>query len=218
MVQTNDLARRDAPNGKFQGKKREILAAASRVFRQKGLSATGMRDIAAELDMAVGNLYYYFKNKDDLLAFVQEETLVGLLALTETAQASLLRADARLFTTIVEHVVLLNETMPGSLAHLQVEALTERRRTEVGARRDAYRHALRRIVEEGIAAGVFLPADPSVATLAILGAANWTVRWFRPGGRKSAREIGREVAELLVRGLMAPGINPSFPAGSGEEL
>jgi AcrR family transcriptional regulator len=177
-----------------------------------------MRDIAAELDMAVGNLYYYFKNKDDLLAFVQEETLVGLLALTETAQASLLRADARLFTTIVEHVVLLNETMPGSLAHLQVEALTERRRTEVGARRDAYRHALRRIVEEGIAAGVFLPADPSVATLAILGAANWTVRWFRPGGRKSAREIGREVAELLVRGLMAPGINPSFPAGSGEEL
>lgn len=216
MVQTDDLTRRDAPDGKFQGKKREILAAASRVFRKKGLSATGMRDIAAELDMAVGNLYYYFKDKDDLLAFVQEETLAGLLALTETAQASQLRADARLFTTITEHVVLLNETMPGSLAHLQVEALSEARRATVGARRDAYRRALRKIVEEGIAEGVFRPADASVATLAILGAANWTVRWFRPGGRKGAREIGREIADVLVRGLMAPGVEPQLALGPEE--
>ena len=37
----------------------------------------------------------------------------------------------------------------------------------------------------------------------ILGAVNWTVKWFRPDGRKSAREIGREQAELLVRGVLA---------------
>jgi hypothetical protein len=50
---------------------------------------------------------------------------------------------------------------------------------------------------------VFRRADPKVSALAILGAVNWTVKWFRPDGPKTAREIGREMAGLLARGLLA---------------
>ncbi|HEX9942112.1 MAG TPA: TetR/AcrR family transcriptional regulator [Thermoanaerobaculia bacterium] len=202
MVQIS-AARRPEPHAKVLEKKREILDAASRVFRRRGLHATGMRDIAAELGMAVGNLYYYFEDKEALLAFVQEDALAGLLDLAARARARELRADARLFLLIEGHVVLLNEGTPGSLAHLEVEALGEPWRAAVQARRDEYEGAFREILEEGIAAGVFRPADPKVSALAILGAVNWTVKWFRPDGGKSAREIGRECAELLVRGVLA---------------
>lgn len=198
--------RRSGRHAKFQDKQREILVAASRVFRRQGLHATGMRDIANELGMAVGNLYYYFKDKDDLLAFIQEEALAGLLALADNVEVSGLREDGRLRKLIIEHVVLLNETTPGSLAHLEVEALSEPRRSMVRLQRDAYRRTMRQIVEEGIAAGVFRPTNPTAASMAILGAANWTVKWFRPDGSKTARDIGRELAEILVRGLLAPGI------------
>ena len=184
-------------------KKREILQAASRVFRRRGLQATGMRDIAAELDMAVGNLYYYFKDKEALLAFVQEDTLEALLALATRVRDQKLRANGRLFMLIEEHVVLLNEEIPGSLAHLEVEALSEPWRRRVQDRRDAYERAFREIIEEGMATGVFRPTDPKVSAMAILGAINWTVKWFRPDGGKTARQIGRECAELLVRGLAA---------------
>lgn len=192
-----------ADSGKVLEKKRGILDAASRVFRRKGLHATGMRDIAAELGMAVGNLYYYFRDKDELLAFVQEDALAGLLDLAAQVRGTELPADARLARLIEEHVVRLNEGTPGSLAHLEVEALGEPWRQEVQERRDQYERAFREIIEEGMAAGVFRPADPKVSALAILGAVNWTVKWFRPDGGKSAREIGREHAELLVRGLLA---------------
>jgi hypothetical protein len=37
----------------------------------------------------------------------------------------------------------------------------------------------------------------------ILGALNWTVKWYQPGGRRSADSIGEEFADLLVRGLLA---------------
>jgi AcrR family transcriptional regulator len=195
---------------KVSDRKREILDAASRVFRRRGLPATGMRDIAAELGMAVGNLYYYFKDKEELLAFVQEDALAGLLALAARVRATGLRADARLFRLIEEHVVRLNEGTPGSLAHLEVEALGEAWRAGVQERRDEYERAFRTLLEEGIAAGVFRPVDPKVSALAILGAVNWTVKWFRPDGAKSAREIGREQAELLVRGVLAPGIEIDF--------
>ena len=195
--------RRPEASEKVLEKKREILDAASRVFRRQGLHATGMRDIAAELGMAVGNLYYYFKDKEEILAFVQEETLAGLLERAARIRARDLRADEKLFLLIEGHVVRLNEETPGSLAHLEVEALGEPWRSPVLARRDEYERVFREVLEEGIAAGVFRPVDVKVSALAILGAVNWTVKWFRPDGGKSAREIGRECAELLVRGMMS---------------
>ena len=80
-----------------------------------------------------------------------------------------LRADAPLFRLIEEHVVRLNEGTPGSLAHLEVEALGETLRREVQERRDEYERAFRDTIQEGIAAGVFRPVDPKVSALAILG-------------------------------------------------
>ena len=210
-----------APGGKgyekILEKKREILGAASRVFRARGLHATGMRDIAAERGMAVGNLYYYFKDKEELLAFVQESALSGLLDLAARVRALDVRADQKLWLLIEGHVVRLNDSeegTPGSLAHLEVEALGERRRTAVMAQRDEYERAFRRTVEEGMDAGVFRPGDSKVASLAILGALNWTVKWFRPDGGKTAREIGREMAQMQVRGLLAPGLEPLAPPAS----
>ena len=186
------------------GKKREILEAASRVFRARGLHAAGMRDIAAELGMAVGNLYYYFRDKEDLLAFVQESALSRLLEMAARVRALDLPADRKLQLLMEEHVVGLNdpeEGTPGSLAHLEVEALGEERRAGVLARRDEYEQIVRALIEEGMDQGMFRRADPKVASLALLGSVNWTVKWFRPEGGKSAREIGRQIADMMVRGL-----------------
>lgn len=184
-------------------RKREILAAASRVFRSKGLHATGMRDIAAELDMHVGNLYYYFKNKEELLAFCQEDALAGLQALVEEARALNGGAARRLRHLIVGHVQLLNETTPGSLAHLEVEALSEDWQPRIIALRNDYERAVRQIIADGIDSGAFRRLDAESATLAILGSLNWTVKWFRDDGKKTATEIGSEFADLLVGGLCA---------------
>lgn len=187
-------------------KKREILAAASRVFRRKGVQAAGMREIAAELGMTVGNLYYYFENKQALLAFCQQDGLDGLLALAEALRCQDLPPQRRLAGLIEGHVERLNEGTPGSLAHLEVEGLEGELREAILARRGQYEGLLRGFIEDGIRVGAFRPVDTKVAALAILGALNWTVKWFRPDGAKSAREIGRELAESQVRGLLAEGV------------
>jgi len=196
-------------------RKREILQAASRVFRRQGLHATRMRDIAEELGVAVGNLYYYFAGKQDLLAFCQDDALTGLIELADGVRAGSEPPDVKLYRLAVGHVVLLNESTPGSLAHLEVEALEGRWRRLIQARRDRYEEAVRELVEEGTAAGVFRAGDARVAARAILGALNWTVKWFRPDGGKSARQIGEEMAEVLVRGLLLPGAGSAFTATGG---
>lgn len=203
---------RTAGDGDRDLRRRRILEAASRLFRARGLHATGMRDIASALGMATGNLYYYFRNKQDLLAFCQLEALAQLLALTRRVEALDLPPEARLHLLVAGHVRLLNEWIPGSLAHLEVEELDEAARPEIQCRRDRYETSLRRLVEAGRAAGRLRhDVDPKIAVLALLGAANWTVKWYDPDGNESAESIGRRFADLLVRGMLAPGVELESP-------
>ena len=48
-------------------KRNDILNAAKKLFRKYGVKKTTMRDIAAEAGLAVGTLYLYFENRDDVV-------------------------------------------------------------------------------------------------------------------------------------------------------
>lgn len=50
-----------------QNIKQEIMDTAKRLFSEKGFNNTSMRDIAAELNISVGNLTYHYKKKEDLI-------------------------------------------------------------------------------------------------------------------------------------------------------
>lgn len=55
--------------------KQKILAAALRLFREKGLDATTTREICKKAGIAEGTLFNYFKTKEDLaLYFFEKET------------------------------------------------------------------------------------------------------------------------------------------------
>jgi len=58
---------------KSEATRRRILAAALRVFRERGFDAATMREVAAAAGMSLGAAYYYFDSKDALvMAFYQQ--------------------------------------------------------------------------------------------------------------------------------------------------
>ena len=73
---------------------------------------------------------------------------------------------------------------------------------EIREQRRAYETAVQSVIREGIRDRVFRSVDPKVASFAVLGAVNWTVKWYRPEGRENAESIGEAFADLLVRGLL----------------
>ncbi|MEU7900947.1 TetR/AcrR family transcriptional regulator [Nonomuraea sp. NPDC049152] len=49
-------------------KRRRLMAAAAQVVHRQGVERTTIADIARAADVPVGNVYYYFKTKDELVA------------------------------------------------------------------------------------------------------------------------------------------------------
>ncbi|MEU9369760.1 TetR/AcrR family transcriptional regulator [Streptomyces avermitilis] len=55
------------PRAKGVGKRQRLMAAAARILHEQGVERTTIADIARAADVPVGNVYYYFKTKDELV-------------------------------------------------------------------------------------------------------------------------------------------------------
>jgi len=103
------------------------------------------------------------------------------------------------------HLHCTLDELEGATAHLEVEALPEKLRAQIVRKRDAYERAIRSLVTRGVKRGEFASCDAALVTRAMLGAVNWTARWYRPDGAQSVADIAESLSTYLVRGLAARG-------------
>ena len=202
MVQISTSRTRPRAHGRREAKRAEILRRAADAFREKGFHAAAMRDIAATLGMTPGNLYYYFKSKDDLLYFCQKQALTRLLFGARKILSDDLPPAIRLRELLQAHVICLLEETGGSAANLEFRALPTAQRHEIAAKRDEYERIVRGVVSEGIKDKSFRRVNAKLATLSLLGAVNSVVVWWRPDGPKEPGEIAQAYADTLVGGLL----------------
>lgn len=182
-------------------RREEILRAALAEVRDEGYHAATLEGIAERVGIRKAALYHYFPDKDAILYACHRESLSELERLMASSLACCEGPAERLSYLIREHVRVMTETLEGSPLAFEVPALSADRRNEIVAGRDRYEHLLRELIAEGSAAGVFRAVDPKVAVFAILGAINWIARWYRPGGRMTAGELGEGFADYLLGGL-----------------
>jgi AcrR family transcriptional regulator len=179
----------------------EILRSAVSAFRRRGYHGASVDEIARTLGMTKGNLYYYFRNKEEILFFCHDWSLDILLDRLREVQNEGGPPDRRLRRLIVAFVHMIIDELHGTALTLDLQALSPAHLKRVIAKRDRFDRGLRKIIEDGIASGAFAPGDPKLLTFAVLGAANWITRWYDPRGPATSDEIGHAFADFLLRGL-----------------
>jgi AcrR family transcriptional regulator len=183
----------------------KILESAVKSFAERSFHGTTMDDIAEDLPLTRGSLYYYFRDKEEILA---ECHLVALDAVNDVllrVKGAGLAPDMAVEKLIVEHVKIMVDKFHGSALALEIDALDPQRRRPVVAARDRYESGLRGLITEGIRLGIFRPADAKITSFAIFGAINWIARWYRRGGGASADEVAKAFARLFLDGMRADG-------------
>jgi AcrR family transcriptional regulator len=164
----------------------EILAGAAGAFRRLGVHKAGMREIAEALGLSTGNLYYYFRNKDELIYYCQDRTLDALIDVAKAAREQY-SSRAQLGFLIDGHLrVLLGEQASGIL-HLEFDDLPPELLKKVVQKRDKYERLVREVIAEarpdavvihctnfrGARAAAAIEAETGVAVLDSVAVALW---------------------------------------------
>lgn len=187
---------------KLVRKRVEILRSAAAAFRDRGFSATSMRAIAMQVGLTPGALYHYFDSKSDLLYFCQEYSADRMIEKARKIRRLNAAWQMKLRAILSEQMLCMLDELNGSAAHLEVHALRRDQRDRIVRKRDLYEGLLRDVIERGVRAREFAPCDVKMVAFAILGAINWTARWYRPGGEQNAVAIASAFSNYLVRGLL----------------
>ena len=179
----------------------EILKSAAKAFRKLGYHGATVEEIASALEMKKGNLYYYFRNKEEILFACHQYSLDRLTRLLGDVQEAPASPDEKLRRLIVAFVHTILDELHGTALFLDLEALTPAHLKAVIVRRDRFEHGVRQIVQEGMADGVFGSGDAKLLSFALFGAVNWIPRWFNPNGPATSQEIAERFADYLLAGL-----------------
>jgi AcrR family transcriptional regulator len=179
----------------------EILKSAAAAFRRRGYHGASVDEIASALEMTKGNLYYYFKNKEEILFACHEYSLDKLLALMAEVEADVSSPETKLRRLVLALIHLILDDLHGTALTLDPEALSPALLKRIIAKRDQFDHGIRTIIQLGMDEGIFKPGDPKMIEFAMMGAVNWIAKWFDPAGAMTSDQIGDAFADYLVGGF-----------------
>ena len=192
-----------------------IIEEALAAFAARGFEATTMTDIADRLQMTGPALYHYFATKDALLFACLDQMLDHLLAEVARAAAGDDAPAHRLARVVRAQVALeIRQGSAASLvnAHLYgprylTEALPAPQRETLRIKQRELVQVYRSLIDEGIAAGQFMPTATAIAAFNVLAIVQYSGVWYRPRkGRRAADVIEAQSAAVLsLLSVPAPG-------------
>jgi AcrR family transcriptional regulator len=150
--------------------------------------------------MHSGSPFYHFASKQEMLLAVVEQGLAEGLRRSEAVMAERLPAKEKFRRLVRTHLGTIHDKGHDFIAVLLYDwrSLTPANRRRVIALRDRYDALWERMLEELAREGL-VAGDPQVARPFVLGAVNWSAKWYRAGGRLSVDELAEQATRLLLR-------------------
>lgn len=180
-----------------------IVRQAAKMFREKGYRATTLEDIASTFGISRPALYYYFKNKQEILTIIHKQAREKLYLTEKKIYNSNLPVSEKFLRLVENHieVVATEHTILGIYYEEDKELMPDYFQEVQKSRKD-YTNKIIELYKKGVEEKLFRDVDPRIAVFTILGAANWVYRWYRDNGSLSPGEISKVIGNLLSNGYL----------------
>lgn len=184
-------------------KKEDILRSASLVISRQGFHNTTLEDIAAELLMTKGSLYYYFKNKEEIIFHCHDLILSEAMEQMESIYHEDLLSIKKMEKAIKTHLgIAIQEKEIFNLIVKPEQIFSEENIEAIIKKRDEYASLFDKILEQGAEREEFKLPNLKMARMIILGATNWVQVWYSPNGGFTKEELQDIYAEYLLKMLI----------------
>ncbi|MCC6532588.1 MAG: TetR family transcriptional regulator [Burkholderiales bacterium] len=179
----------------------EILRSAAAVLRRHRSGALRMEQVARQLGLVKGNIYYYFKDRQDLIFQCHVRCMQTSLEAVDAVSAMKTGPAERLRHLLVRHIENIIGSEYGGALLADMEQMKPAQRRRYVAMRDRFEAAVRKLIAEGIAAGEFRQLDAPLSGFGILGAVNWMPKWYRADGTLKPAVIADWFANFFLHAL-----------------
>ena len=185
-------------------KKVAAIEAAARVFAEKGFHGATTQDIATEMGIQQGSLYYYFKSKQAALQEVCEYDFVNYVERMQRICGKSQPFEAKILAIVTSHLTNYSHENNAMKVHNEQRLyLPEERRVVLKELGTTYRRLLERTLEEGIEQGVVRALiDTHFVAYSIIGICNsWGANLIRDESLNLYETI-EQCAELILYGTL----------------
>lgn len=191
-------------NQKMNQRKEEIYRVATRLFREKGYNATGMRDIAVEVGVEAASLYNHIRSKSELLhqccfrmagdfsRQLEEQEKISSAHTIEKLEA-ILRFHIRIWITRLDEVLVATHEGKYLEEPWLTEFMQERRR---------YMRRIEKIIQLGMDHGHIRQAEPYPIMLTIMSTVRGIEFWHRKQQEVSAEALENGLVDVIIKGLL----------------
>ena len=182
----------------FASKRQAVILAAGQAFRRRGYHNAPMTEIAANLGLTKAALYYYVRNKEEVL---YECHLMAYDAMDEILKSKTEGVTAldKLEGLYVKFVTML--TASGVSLLTDVNSLGEESKTDVLSRRGKIERKIIRLVKEGQKDGSIREGDARLHVFFFMGALNWLNAWYDASGRLKGEDIAAHFVIQMRAGI-----------------
>src|SRR5688572_20483582 len=188
--------------------RRQILDVAAKLFREHGVAATTLRDVAQRCGIKAASIYYHFGSKDEILLEVLDFGIERIFSSVKEAVARLPKNapfEKKLRAAIHAHVESFFVYGDYTATNIRVfgQAPKGVRKRNL-ALRDRYERWWKELFDEARKSGELRPGlDLGILRLFLFGAMNRTVEWYRPEGSLDLDELAGRFTDIVVRGIGA---------------
>ena len=182
----------------FTAKRRAVIHAAGQAFRRRGYHNASMTEIAANLGLTKAALYYYVRNKEEVL---YECHLMAYDAMDDILKSKTHGVTAldKLEVLYVKFVTML--TTSGVSLLTDVNSLGDENKADVLSRRGKIERKIIRLVKEGQKDGSIREGDARLHVFFFMGALNWLNAWYDASGRLKGEDIAAHFVIQMRAGI-----------------
>ena len=178
-----------------------ILSNAAKEFIERGYYKTSLDDIARMQNVTKPTLYYYIKNKEDILVKCEQITCGKINSLLDIVMARDISSLDMIQEFINEYIKIITDDVArchvrhrGQMENKELAAKSIKNHKDIEFR-------VREIIRRGINDGSIRDCNSTILAILLFDSLNGLTSWYHSDGQVTIDELAEEIIALVTKGV-----------------